>query len=127
MGDGPDGAALIGGRRRRRLQELRQERTQRSKYRGRNGHDASALQVTARFIHQRQRIAGRLMGEMEIDHGGGDVLGLGDEGWIDPEVLVDEPELAVVGTPGAVGVVAQGESLARSGPSTRRDAGNRPD
>src|SRR5258708_3604686 len=34
-------------------------------------------------------------------------LGLRECGWIAAEVLVDQPELAVVGVPGSIGVVAQ--------------------
>ena len=74
IGNRPDGAALIPGQRRRRLLELRQEPTQRPKYRGRNGHETSAWQVAAECIHQLQRIAGGLMRQVQIDHGGGDLL-----------------------------------------------------
>jgi hypothetical protein len=34
-------------------------------------------------------------------------LRLGDGLWVAADVLVDEPELAVVGVPGSIGVVAQ--------------------
>ena len=40
-------------------------------------------------------------------------LDLREESGVDGEVLVDESELAVVGMPGAIGVVAEGESLGK--------------
>ena len=45
-------------------------------------------------------------------------LRLGDSGWVAANVLVDEPQLAVVRVPGSVGVVAQRQMLGE--PSHRR-------
>ena len=42
-------------------------------------------------------------------------LGLGDGGRIAADVLVDEPELAVVGVPGSIGVVAQRQVVGKPG------------
>jgi len=38
---------------------------------------------------------------------------LGDRGWIAAEVLVDKPELAVVGVPRSIGVVTQGQVVGK--------------
>src|ERR1017187_10343852 len=38
-------------------------------------------------------------------------LRLGEGGWIAAQVLVNQPDLSVIGVPGAVGVVAQGEVI----------------
>src|ERR1041385_7605530 len=40
-------------------------------------------------------------------------LGFGDRGWIATEVLVDEPELAIVGMPRSIGVVTQGQVISK--------------
>src|SRR6266850_3282919 len=40
-------------------------------------------------------------------------LSLGDRGWIAAEVLVDKPELAVVGVPRSIGVVTQGQVVGK--------------
>ena len=42
-------------------------------------------------------------------------LSLGDGGRIAADVLVDEPELAVVGVPGSIGVVAQRQVVGEPG------------
>ena len=42
-------------------------------------------------------------------------LGFGDGSRVAAEVLVDEPELAVVGVPGAIGVVAQSQVIGKLG------------
>lgn len=74
VGDGPEGAALIRGERRRRVQKVRQELTQCPDHRGGDGHAPSAWQFAAELIHQTEGIAGGLMGQVQIDHGGGDLL-----------------------------------------------------
>ena len=42
-------------------------------------------------------------------------LGLGDGGRIATQVLVNQPDLSVIGVPGAIGVVAQGEMIGELG------------
>jgi hypothetical protein len=67
VGDGPEGAVLIRGERRGRVQELRQEPTQRPENGGGEGHAGSAWQGAAEFLHQPQRLAGGLMGEVQMN------------------------------------------------------------
>jgi hypothetical protein len=74
VGDGPEGATLIGRERWLGGQELRQESTQRPQNGVVEGHERSVRQVAAEFVHQAQSFAGGLMGEVQIHHGGGDVL-----------------------------------------------------
>ena len=73
MGDGPQGAALLGRKRRSRFQEIRHKQTQRPQHRGGNEHEV-LRQVAAQLVHQAQRIAGRLMGDVQVDHGGSDLF-----------------------------------------------------
>ena len=74
MSDGSQGAALLGRKRRSRFQEVRQELTQHPQNGGDDRHDVLARQVAAEFVHQAQRIAGGLMGQVQVDHGRGDLF-----------------------------------------------------
>ena len=73
MSDGPQGATLRRRKRRSRFQKIRQELTQR-RHNGGGSHGFLAWQVAAQLIHQAQRIAGRLMGHVQINHGRGDLF-----------------------------------------------------
>lgn len=80
MSHGPDGAAL--GRRKRRLgyQELRQKTAQRAQDSGAVAHAEGGArcwlgwQPFAELIHELQSFARALVGQMQVNHGGGDLL-----------------------------------------------------
>ena len=86
MSDGPDGAALLRGERRFGFKERRQKPAQHLHDGGgarAGGHELGlAGQPLAELVHQPQGVLGALMGQMEIDHGGGDLLdGRAAFGW----------------------------------------------
>lgn len=67
LGDGADGAALMGGKVRVVFEELREEHSQRLDDRGGMGHKL-ARQTSVKILHQPQRLTSGLMREVQIDH-----------------------------------------------------------
>ncbi len=75
MGDGPDGAALVLAQRRISPEKLWQEPVQRLHDRGRHGWIPELTgQTTAELVHETQRVLGALVGQMKVDHRGGDLF-----------------------------------------------------
>ena len=78
MSDSPKGAALLGGKRRIRFQELGKKTAQHPQDGGAVGHAEAeelclAWQASAKLVHQKQSVLSALMGEVRVDHRAGDL------------------------------------------------------
>lgn len=73
MGDGPDGTTLMSRQRGLGSQEVGQEAAQHLDDRGTHV-ETSARQMATQLIHESQSVRRGLMGEVQIDHGGVDLL-----------------------------------------------------
>jgi hypothetical protein len=78
MVNGPQGAALVRPKRRSRFEPGRHKTTQRRQDGGARKHRWRKLclagQALAELVHQTQSILSALVGQMQIDHGRGDLL-----------------------------------------------------
>ena len=80
VSDRPDGAMLLRRERRSRFEQLRDKTAQRPQHGGGSAHEflesfgLLARQSAAELVHQAQGVLAGLMGQVQIDHGGGDLF-----------------------------------------------------